>query len=84
MKTETVKKFSECSNPIGLKLKIYSLSGEKDPEKYMGKIGFIMSINGYGQLHGTWNSLAVIPEIDKFIVIDEVNNIIYESQHFND
>lgn len=84
MTEELVLQFSECKCPIGLTLKIYQLTGEKNPEKYMGKTGIILSIDDYGQLHGTWNSLAVIPEVDKFVVIDYDNDIVYESQHFND
>ena len=84
MEFDDIKQFKECKNPIGLKLKIIFLSGEKDPKRYQGKIGIITHVDNYGQLHGTWNGLAVIPEIDKFLVIDEEHHIIYESEHFND
>lgn len=55
---------------IGMKIKIINMKNE--PE-YNNKIGFIEFIDAIGQLHGTWGSLAVIPEID-IIQIMENNN----------
>lgn len=82
MRTESVKKLSECQNLIGLKLTIAKLSGEDDPYKHAGKSGIITHIDSYGQIHGTWNGLAVIPELDEFIVSDDKNNITYISEKF--
>ena len=84
MKYEEVLPYKDCKMPIGLTLRITSLSGEKDPSKFQGKEGIVLSIDDYGQLHGTWNGLAVIPEVDKFILIDKKKDIVYISEHFND
>lgn len=84
MEFDDIKQFSECKAPVGLKLKIISLTGENNPRKYQGQTGIITYIDDFGQIHGTWNSLAVIPELDKFLVIDDKNHIVYESEHFND
>lgn len=37
---------------------------------YSGRTGVIEHIDDLGQLHGTWGSLALIPEVDKFEVIN--------------
>ena len=42
---------------------------EGEDTRYDGKEGVIEHIDGIGQLHGTWGSLAVIPEADVFVVI---------------
>ena len=52
---------------VGDKIKIISMEGELN---YSGKEGVVESIDGIGQLHGTWGGLAIIPEEDDFIVID--------------
>ena len=39
---------------------------EGEDTRYDGKEGVIEHIDGIGQLHGTWGSLAVIPEADDF------------------
>ena len=36
---------------------------------YSGKEGEVTLIDGIGQLHGTWGSLAVIPGQDDFVKI---------------
>lgn len=36
---------------------------------YVGREGVVRFIDGAGQLHGTWGGLAVIPGIDKFVII---------------
>lgn len=41
-------------------------------EALVGKSGVVTSIDDMGQLHGTWGGLAVLPEVDKFEIIDEV------------
>ena len=51
---------------IGMKLKIIKMKNEPT---YTNKIGTIIMIDDWGQLHGTWGFCAVIPEIDKFIII---------------
>lgn len=38
---------------------------------YAGKTGVVEHIDGIGDLHGTWGSLAVVPGADEFEVIQE-------------
>ena len=52
---------------IGDTIKIVCMVGEPD---YDGMIGVVDHIDDAGQLHGTWGSLAVIPELDEFEVIE--------------
>lgn len=52
----------------GMKVRIIHLDGEDN--RYDGKEGIIEHIDGIGQLHGTWGSLAIIPEVDKFEVVE--------------
>lgn len=52
----------------GMKVRIIHLDGEDN--RYDGKEGIIEHIDGIGQLHGSWGSLAIIPEVDKFEVIE--------------
>lgn len=42
----------------------------KDEPGYAGKEGVVESIDGIGQLHGTWGSLAIIPEEDTFEILE--------------
>lgn len=52
----------------GGKIRILYLEGEADC--YDGKKGTVGFIDSLGRLHGPWGSLAVIPEADRFIVIE--------------
>ena len=49
---------------VGDKIRIVHLKGEDNT--YDGREGTVESIDGIGQLHGTWGGLAVIPEEDEF------------------
>ena len=51
---------------IGDKIRIINMIGEPD---YAGREGTVELIDGAGQLHGTWGSLAIIPEEDEFEVL---------------
>lgn len=53
---------------IGKTIKIIEMKGEPS---YTGKVGKITHIDGLGQFHGTWGSLAVIPEEDKFKILED-------------
>ena len=55
---------------VGMKIQIIEM--DKEPN-YKNKIGIIEHIDDLGQLHGSWGSLAIIPEID-IIKILEVTN----------
>ena len=50
----------------GDKIRIIHLKGEDD--RYDGREGTVEYVDALGQLHGTWGSLAVIPEEDEFII----------------
>lgn len=53
---------------IGMKIKILYMFGEPS---YTNRIGIIQSIDAIGRLHGTWGSLAIIPNKDKIKIIKE-------------
>lgn len=53
---------------IGDKIKIIEMKNEP---QYSNKIGIVEKIDSLGQLHGSWGGLAVIPETDEFVVIEE-------------
>ena len=53
---------------LGKKIRIIHLQGENG--RYDGREGVVKHIDSMGQLHGTWGGLAVIPEVDKFVVIN--------------
>jgi hypothetical protein len=48
-------------------IKIIYMDGEP---QYTGKIGKVISIDDMGQIHTTIGGCAIIPEIDKFEIID--------------
>ena len=54
---------------VGDVIEIIEMLDEPD---YTGRTGTIMKIDGIGQLHGTWGSLAVCPEVDKIKIIAEL------------
>jgi hypothetical protein len=56
---------------IGDKIKIIRM---KDEPHYKDKIGVVQHIDSLNQLHGTWGGLALIPEVDEFILIDNEND----------
>ena len=55
---------------VGDTILIKSVYTDNDKDKaaadMVGKVGTIEHIDDMGQLHGTWGSLAVIPEVDTF------------------
>ena len=56
---------------IGDKIKILYMDGEP---RYTGKEGIIERIDDAKSLHGTWGGCAVIPELDRFEIIEENSN----------
>ena len=57
-------------NLIGKRIRIVSMDDELRGEEYKGREGIVVHVDSMGQLHGTWGSLAVIPETDRFVVLD--------------
>ena len=53
---------------IGDKIRIIEM---KDEPQYTGREGFVTHIDDAEQIHGTWGGCALIPGIDKYVVIKE-------------
>lgn len=53
---------------VGDKIKILSMDGEND---YSDRVGIVECIDDIGQIHGTWGGCALIPNVDKFVIIQE-------------
>lgn len=53
---------------IGSIIKINLMVSEP---KYNGRIGVVKWIDDLKQLHGSWGSCAIIPEIDDYVIIKE-------------
>ena len=41
--------------------------------QYTNKVGTVTDIDDIGQIHGTWGGCAIIPEEDKFEIIERAN-----------
>ena len=52
---------------IGDKIRIIYMKGEPNQT---GKVGIVKTIDSFGQLHGTWSGLAVIPDMDEFEILE--------------
>ena len=52
-------------------MKIFIIHIVDDAEDYFDRVGYITHIDDIGQLHGTWGSLALVPDLDDFIVVEE-------------
>lgn len=46
----------------------------KDEPQYTGREGVIRIIDDWGQLHGSWGGLAVVPDMDEFEIIKKGYN----------
>lgn len=53
---------------LGKRIRIIEMNGEPS---YTGKDGIVTHVDGIGQLHGTWGSLAVIPGTDEYEIIGD-------------
>ena len=58
----------ESPYKVGQQIHINHLQGEDN--RYDGREGIITHIDGIGQLHGTWGSLAIIAEQDDFYIME--------------
>ena len=53
---------------IGDKIRIIEM---KDEPQYSGREGVVKYIDHAEQIHGTWGGCALIPGLDKYVVIKE-------------
>lgn len=57
---------------VGDKIRIIAMDDcgyDTTAREYSGREGEVVFIDSMGQLHGTWGGLAVIPNVDRFVVI---------------
>ena len=52
---------------VGDKIKIFFMDGEPS---YSGKVGIVKYIDDIGQIHSTWGGCALIPDVDRFEVVE--------------
>ena len=53
---------------VGDKIRIIQMDGEP---QHSGKVGVVEHIDDIGQIHGSWGGCALIPEIDKYEIIND-------------
>ena len=53
---------------VGDKVRIIYMDGEP---QYSGREGTVTHIDDAGQIHGTWGGCAILPETDRFEIIEE-------------
>lgn len=47
---------------------------------YNGRSGVVEHIDSIGQMHGTWGGLAVIPEVDNYEILRQIDvNILHNA-----
>ena len=56
---------------VGDRIKIINM--ESGPH-YKDREGVVTHIDDAGQIHGTWGGCAIVPEVDKFIILDSTTN----------
>ena len=54
---------------IGDRIKIIEMKGEP---QYTGRMGVVTHIDDAGQIHGTWGGCAIVPEIDTYIILPNI------------
>lgn len=58
---------------VGTRIRIVKMDDKNGKDKqateYSGREGVVKTIDGAGQLHGSWGGIAVIPEIDSFMIL---------------
>ena len=68
---EPPKKTNPILPKVGDTIRILSIPGI--PE-YTGKTGVVEFYDCFGQLHGTWGKLVVVPQDDTYEIIGEKDN----------
>lgn len=58
---------------VGDVIRIIEMKGEVG---YDGRFGIITSIDDAGQLHGTWGGLAVLPDVDTYMLVSPLNVVL--------
>lgn len=53
---------------VGDVIQIIEMEGEP---RYEGRVGTVEFIDDIGQIHGSWGGCAIIPKVDKYIIIKE-------------
>lgn len=51
-------------------MKVFIIHIVDDIRDYYGRVGVITHIDDIGKLHGTWGGLALIPDLDDFIILE--------------
>ncbi len=68
---EVPTKIDDPKSLKGKRIKILKMDDPYSGKEYNGKEGTVEMVDSMGDLHGTWGSLAIIPEIDQIIVLDD-------------
>ena len=54
---------------IGYTIKIIKMEGEP---QYTNRVGVVTHIDDAGQIHGTWGGCAIVPEVDTYLVLPNI------------
>ena len=57
---------------IGDKIKINYMKGEP---QYTDAEGIVRYIDDIGNIHGSWGGCAIVPDMDKYEVIERASNV---------
>lgn len=55
---------------VGSLIRILSMEDPYCGDRYNGREGMVTYIDDIGQLHGDWGSVAVIPGVDTYMILD--------------
>ena len=58
---------------VGDVIRIIEMKGEVG---YDGRFGIVTCIDDAGQLHGTWGDLAVLPDVNSYILVSPLNVVL--------
>lgn len=56
---------------VGDKIRVIKMYGEDARHFDRDCCGVVEYIDDIGQLHGTWGGLAVMPEVDEFVILEQ-------------
>ena len=69
--SENWEKGTKENTKVGSIVKIIELRDEPAMSLLNKDSGVVTYIDDAGQIHGTWSGLAIIPEVDSFLVLKE-------------